>query len=137
MAIKRISPDEARTLVDEQDYVYVDVRSVPEFEAGHPSGAYNIPLLHMGPGGASPNPDFLSVVQKAFSLDAKLVLGCKAGGRSLKAAEMLQAAGFTAVVDQRAGFEGGGGERGWRPLGLPTSMEAVPGRAYDGLRGKD
>lgn len=137
MAIKRISPDEACALVDDQGYAYLDVRSVPEFEAGHPKGAYNVPLLHVGPGGVSPNPDFLAIVQKAFPPDAKLVLGCKAGGRSLKAAEMLQAAGFTAVVDQRAGFEGGGGEPGWRPRGLPTSTEAAPGRAYDGLRAKD
>ena len=53
MAIKRISPEEARALVEDQGYSYLDVRSVPEFEAGHPVGAYNIPLLHMGPGGMS------------------------------------------------------------------------------------
>ena len=136
MAVKRISPDEARDLVDTQGYTYLDVRSVPEFEAGHPTGAYNIPLNHMGPGGMSPNPDFMSVVQKAFPPDSRLVLGCKGGGRSLKAAEMLQAAGFTNVVDQRAGFEGNGTEPGWRPRGLPTSTEAAPGRTYETLRAK-
>jgi len=136
MAVKRISPDEARDLVDTQGYAYLDVRSVPEFEAGHPTGAYNVPLMHMGPGGMSPNPDFMSVVQKAFPPDAKLVLGCKAGGRSLKAAEMLQSAGFTGVVDQRAGFEGGPAEPGWRPRGLPSSQEPTPGRAYESLRAK-
>lgn len=136
MVIKRISPDEARALVDEQGYAYVDVRSVPEFEAGHPAGAYNIPLLHMGPGGMSPNPDFLPVVRMAFAPDAKLVLGCKAGGRSLRAAEMLRAAGFTNIVDQRAGFEGAASEPGWRPRGLPTSAGAAPGRAYESLRAK-
>src|SRR5688572_7251879 len=136
MAIERISPEEARALVDEQGYAYLDVRSVPEFEAGHPVGAYNVPLLHMGPGGMSPNPDFLSVVQKAFSPDAKLVLGCKAGGRSLRAAEVLQSAGFTSIVDQRAGFEGSPAEPGWRPRGLPTTTKAAPGRAYHNLRAK-
>ena len=136
MAIKRISPEEARDLVDAQGYTYLDVRSVPEFEAGHPTGAYNIPLMHMGPGGMSPNPDFLAVVQKSFPADAKLVLGCKGGGRSLRAAELLQSAGFTSVVDQRAGFEGNPTEPGWRPRGLPTSAEAQPGRAYESLRPK-
>src|SRR5688500_9335360 len=136
MAVKRISPDEARDMVDSQGYTYLDVRSVPEFEAGHPTGAYNVPLMHMGPGGMSPNPDFLSVVQKVFPPDSKLVLGCKGGGRSLKAADMLQSAGFTNVVDQRAGFEGSGAEPGWRPRGLPTSAEAAPGRAYETLRAK-
>ena len=136
MAVKRISPDEARDLVDKQGYSYLDVRSVPEFEAGHPTGAYNVPLMHVGPGGMAPNPDFMAVVQKAFPADAKLVLGCKAGGRSLKAAEMMQSAGFTSIVDQRAGFEGGPAEPGWRPRGLPTSAEAAPGRAYETLRTK-
>ena len=134
MAVKRISPDEARDLVDTQGYMYLDVRSVPEFEAGHPTGAYNIPLNHMGPGGMSPNPDFLSVVQKVFPPDSRLVLGCKGGGRSLKAADLLQSAGYTNVVDQRAGYEGNAAEPGWRPRGLPTSTEASPDHAYETLR---
>jgi rhodanese-related sulfurtransferase len=136
MPVKRLSPDEARALIDKEGYAYLDVRSVPEFEAGHPTGAYNVPLLHVGPGGMSPNPDFLSVVQKAFPADSKLVLGCKAGGRSLKAAELLQAAGFTAIVDQRAGFDGNPAEPGWKPRGLPTSSAAQPGHAYENLRTK-
>lgn len=134
MTVKRVSPDEARALVDTQGYTYLDVRSVPEFEAGHPTGAYNVPLMHMGPGGMSPNPDFLSVVQTVFQPDSRLVLGCKGGGRSRKAADLLQSAGFTNVVDQRAGFEGNATEPGWRPRGLPTSIEAIPGRAYETLR---
>ena len=86
-----------------------------------------------------PNPDFMSVVEKSFAKDAKLVLGCKSGGRSLRAAGMLEAAGYTQVIDQRAGFEGtmdpqGGAEPGWRPRGLPTSREAAPGRSYDALK---
>ena len=136
MPVKRVSPDEARDLMDKDGYTYLDVRSVPEFEAGHPKGAFNIPLLHMGPGGMAPNPDFLSVVQKTFAPDAKLVLGCKGGGRSLRAAEMLQATGFKAIVDQRAGFEGSAAEAGWRPRGLPTAVEADPGHAYESLTTK-
>ena len=134
MAVKRISPDEARDMVDSQGYTYLDVRSVPEFEAGHPTGAYNVPLMHMGPGGMSPNPDFLSVVQKVFPPDSRLVLGCKGGGRSLKAADLLQSAGYTNVVDQRAGYEGNATEPGWRPRGLPTSTEPSPDHAYATLR---
>jgi rhodanese-related sulfurtransferase len=137
MPVKRIAPEEARDLVDKEGYAYLDVRSVPEFEAGHPTGAYNVPLLHMGPGGMSPNPDFMAVVQKVFPADTKLVLGCKAGGRSLRAAEMLQVAGFTQVVEQRAGFEGNPAEPGWRPRGLPTSADPKPGHAYESLREKE
>lgn len=136
---RRVSPQEARELQEKEGYVYVDVRSVPEFQAGHPTDAFNVPLLHMGPAGMAPNPEFLDVMQKAFPRDAKLVVGCKAGGRSARAAAMLESAGYTSVVDQRAGFEGaqdpsGRVEPGWRPAGLPVSREAAPGRDYEGLK---
>ena len=67
MTFKRVSPDEAKALIDREGYVYVDVRSVPEFEAGHPTGAYNVPLMHQGPAGMTPNPDFLDVMEKSFA----------------------------------------------------------------------
>ena len=63
MPVKRVSPEEARDLMEKEGYTYLDVRSIPEFEAGHPKGAYNIPLNHMGPGVMSPNPDFMAVVR--------------------------------------------------------------------------
>jgi len=136
MAVKRVSPEEARDLLDKEGYTYLDVRSVPEFEAGHPTGAYNVPLMHMGPAGMVPNPDFLAVVQKSFQTDAKLVVGCKAGGRSARAAAILEGTGYTNLVDQRAGYEGSPTEAGWRPKGLPTSTKATPERTYDGLKGQ-
>ena len=63
---------------------YLDVRSIPEFEQGHPQGAFNIPLLHIDPGTGQmrPNPEFLDVVRKTFTPDTTLVVGCKMGGRS-------------------------------------------------------
>ena len=141
MAVKRVSPAEARDLIDKQGYVYVDVRSVPEFAAGHPTGAYNVPLMNMGPGGMTPNADFLAVMG-TFPKDAKLVVGCKAGGRSARAASLLESAGYTSVVDQRAGFEGAPdpstgriSEPGWRPAGLPVTTAALPDRTYEALKG--
>ena len=138
MAVKRIAPEEARDLMDKEGYAYLDVRTVEEFAAGHPTGAYNVPLLHMGAGGMTPNPEFVAVVEKAFPRDARLVVGCKAGGRSAKAAAALEQAGYTNVVDQRNGFEGtplptGGIEPGWPPRGLPTSTKAAADHTYDGL----
>ena len=133
MSVRRVSPEEAKTLLDEEGYVYVDVRSIPEFEAGHPQGAYNVPIAHLGQMGMTPNTNFLIVMQKHFARDAKLVVGCKAGGRSLQAAMLLQSAGFTGVVDQRAGFDGGPGEPGWRPRGLPISQQAEADKSYEAL----
>jgi len=141
MAVKRITPEEARDLMDKDGYVYLDVRSAPEFAAGHPTGAYNVPLLNMGPGGMVDNAEFVAVVEKNFPRDARLVVGCKAGGRSARAVALLERAGYTNLVDQKNGYDGtplptGGVEPGWRPKGLPTSTEAAPGRAYDALKGR-
>ena len=53
---KRVSPQEARDLMEKDGYVYVDVRSIPEFDAGHPAGAYNVPLMHRARREWSPTP---------------------------------------------------------------------------------
>ena len=140
MSVKRISPEEALELLQKEGWQYVDVRSVPEFEAGHPHGAYNVPLAHATPGGMSPNPEFLSVMDRTFPKEAKLVIGCQTGGRSLQAASLLLSAGWQNVVDQRAGFRGtmgpsGRPEPGWGPKGLPSSRTAEPGRSWGVVQG--
>lgn len=142
MTVNRVSPEEADALVREQGYVYVDVRSIPEFDAGHPAGAYNVPLMHKTAAGMQPNPEFMAVMESSFGRDSKLVLGCRSGVRSLRAAEMLIAAGFANVVDQRAGWGGARDafgqvqERGWEVAGLPTATAAETGRDYEALRSK-
>ena len=130
MSIRRVSPTEAQQLVEKEGYAYVDVRSVPEFERGHPEGAYNVPLAHMGPAGMAPNPDFTAVMEAHFPRDAKLVLGCLSGGRSLQAAGLLQSLGYSDVLDQRAGWGGNPTEAGWAAQGLPAATEARPGRDW-------
>ena len=141
MTFKRVSPGEALALVRERGYAYLDVRSVPEFEQGHPEGAYNAPLVHLGPLGRAPNAEFLPVVQKAFGKDAPLVLGCRTSARSEHAAALLEQAGFTNVIVMGGGFAGqhdalGRPEPGWLELGLPTSRAALEGRSWDELRGR-
>ncbi len=135
---KRVTPPEAAALLKE-GWVYLDVRSIPEFEAGHPTGATNIPIMHARGGGMMPNADFQKVVQATFAKDAKIVVGCKSGGRSQTAAGLMLSAGFTDVVDMRGGF---GGERdamgrvsvpGWADAGLPVSTAAEPGKSYAAL----
>ena len=132
--IKTVSPEEAAALVRE-GHVYVDVRSEPEFEAGHVPGALNVPLLNMGPGGMTPNPEFLAVMQQAFGTDEKLIVGCKAGSRSKKAADQLAAAGFQSLSDMSAGWEGsrdafGRALPGWSKQGLPIETGKPAGQTY-------
>jgi rhodanese-related sulfurtransferase len=141
MSVKRVSPEEAKVLMENEGYVYLDVRSIPEFEAGHPAGAYNIPIAHMTSGGMRPNPGFLAEVAAVFPKDAKLVVGCKMGARSLRAAQALIQTGYENVVDQRAGFDGARDpfgqlqEPGWQRLQFAVALEAEPGRSYDELTG--
>ena len=139
MTVQRVSPLEADALVKDEGYVYVDVRSIPEFDAGHAPGAYNIPLLHATPSGMRPNGEFMPVITAIFSKDSKLVVGCRSGNRSLRAAEALVSAGFEHVVDQRAGHGGvrdafgQGQEAGWESVGLEVATEAHSDRTYEAL----
>jgi len=138
--IKRVSPAEAKQLQDE-GWLYLDVRTEPEYAAGHPAGAHNVPVMSAGPRGMAPNPEFLAVVEALYSRDQKLVLGCGSGQRSMRAAEMMLTAGFTSLIEQRAGFSGARDafgqltEPGWTAAGLPVET-ATAGGSYGELRTK-
>jgi rhodanese-related sulfurtransferase len=139
--LTRISPQEASQKLAE-GWTYVDVRTVEEFEAGHPPGAVNVPIALAAPGRMTPNPDFLPVMAAAFPKDAKIVVGCKAGGRSMRAAQELLGAGFTNVVDQRAGWDGARDpfgqivEPGWSRVGLEVEQGNPSGRSWDEMKKK-
>ena len=136
--MKRVSPKEAKALMDE-GWTYLDVRSEPEFQEGHPAGALNIPLMHAGSVGFVPNPDFLRVVEAAIAKETRLVCGCRSGGRSMQAAQLLEHAGYLHVVDQRAGFGGARDqagkviEPGWTAEKLPVENGNPAKRCYSDL----
>jgi rhodanese-related sulfurtransferase len=136
--IKGVTPEEAQRLMQD-GWLYVDVRSEPEFEHGHPPGALNVPLLHAGPGGMQPNPEFLQIMQSAFAREERLLLGCRSGGRSRRAAEMLQQLGYTQLADLVTGWEGtrddfGRPIPGWGPRGFPAESGAPEGQRYQDVR---
>lgn len=121
MSYQNVSPTQAKELLAaDAGAVYIDVRSIPEYESGHPAGAFNIPLMQRHAVGMVPNLDFVAVVQAHFAADAKLLVGCQSGARSRRACEVLVAAGFADVANVTAGFGGSPSERGWRDLGFPV-----------------
>lgn len=142
--MKEINAQEAYDLMQsEPEVIYLDVRSVPEFEAGHAVGAINIPIAHFTPGsGMSPNPDFPKVVEASVPKDAKLVVGCKSGGRSARACEIMSQMGYGDVTNIRGGFGGAMDnfgrviEPGWSMLNLPTCSECSEDARYETLAGK-
>jgi len=138
---KVVTPEQASSLMQE-GFVYLDVRNQMEFEQGHPTGSYNVPLILQTDFGPEPNEAFVETVKQHFSTDAKLVVGCAAGNRSAKAMKLLGDAGFSNLVEQKAGFNGsrdasGRKSPGWREAGLPVEIGQPEGRSYEALSEKD
>jgi rhodanese-related sulfurtransferase len=129
---RTVSVDEAKSLLD-RGYRYLDVRRPEEYDAGHPAGALNVPVMLSGGGGMVPNAEFAEVMRALFPLDAKLVVGCHSGKRSARAAQELAALGYDNVVDMRAGFGGVRDafgklrEPGWADAGQPTELTTTGG----------
>jgi rhodanese-related sulfurtransferase len=144
MVVKEIIPQEAHDLLQrEPSCVYIDVRTVREFVAGHPQGAVNIPVAFPDPAqGMTMNQDFVRVVEANFSKDKKIIVGCQAGPRSNAAARLLQQAGYQDISSMQGGF---GGMRdpfgqviapGWSSLGLPVSQDNGEDVSYESLAAK-
>jgi len=139
--VTRLSVQEASERLA-SGFTYVDVRTPEEFEAGHPPGAVNVPVALAAPGGMAPNPDFGRVMVAAFAKDAPLLLGCKAGGRSMRAAGELIAAGFTNLLELRPGWDGARDpfgqitEPGWSRSAMPVEVGQSEGRSWDDVRQK-
>ena len=81
-------------------------------------------------------------VKAAFAKDARLVVGCQAGGRSMRAVTLLEQEGYSNLVDQRAGFGGARDqsgrvvEPGWADEKLPVESGQPSGRCYQDLAKK-
>ena len=142
--MKEINSQEAYELLqNDAETIYLDVRSVPEFEAGHAPGAINIPLLHFTPGqGMAMNEDFPAVIEATLPKDAKLIVGCKSGGRSANACQMMSQMGYANLTNLRGGFVGAADnfgrvtEPGWSMLNLPVTVESNDNESYDALLAK-
>ena len=143
MAIKQQKPADAHdTLTKNPGAIYLDVRTENEFAQGHPTSALNVPVVFIkGPGNMQLNDDFETIVEKVVPKNTKLIVGCLSGGRSQRACEILEGAGYTDLTNVIGGF---GGQRdqsgaiigkGWRDEGLPVSND-VGDAGYQALRAK-
>ncbi len=142
--------------------VLLDVRSIPEYVAGHPEGAINVPYPRIH---ETIDPT-LSADEKATLLveavlaavpdkDTPILVLCKTGSRSIAASNLLADAGYTHVRNIWEGFEGrtktdtsgneldlnnndvvgdAGDLDGWmNGAGLPYSTKLHPQRIYKPL----
>lgn len=139
MAIEQITPTLAKEMLDkDSDTVYLDVRSIPEFIQGHAEGAINIPLMHFNEATSSmePNSDFAKVAQAVLPPEKTYVVGCKMGGRSQRACELLSTLGYSQLFNIDGGFGGNDHQPGWQDEGLPTSTDNGDGVSYESLAAK-
>ncbi len=136
--IPQTTPEEAAKLVEKNpEAVYLDVRTEAEYEAGHPKGAYNVPVFFFDAARRPiTNEEFGRVVQSLFPSAKKIVVGCQSGVRSQRAAEILQSLGYQDVTNMQGGFGGAAGVRGWKDGGLPVEAGAASGRSYAELKTK-
>ncbi|MBI3248200.1 MAG: rhodanese-like domain-containing protein [Deltaproteobacteria bacterium] len=143
MAVKQITPPQAHDQMQKDaTIIYLDVRTEPEFTAAHPRKGINIPaFFFQAPGRPTPNPDFLKVVEATIPKDAAVIVGCQAGVRSQRAADLLVQAGYANVTNMMGGFGGGQDQEGnpvpgWRDAGLPIGTETGEGVGYASLAAK-
>jgi rhodanese-related sulfurtransferase len=110
--------------------VYIDVRTVNEFAAGHPRGrVVNIPIVFYHPTTKEifPNSSFLEVVESLYAKDTSLIVGCDSNDRARQAARQLLDAGYTEISVMDEGYTG------WRQRKLPSTTDNRDGISYVSL----
>ena len=108
-AVPKITPDEARRLIAQEDALVVDVRDAPELQAGGKvKGALNVSrgMLEFRADAETPYHD------KSFSKDRPIILYCASGGRSALSGKVLKDMGYEKVYNLGAfkDWEAAGGE---------------------------
>jgi rhodanese-related sulfurtransferase len=127
----------------------IDVRTPEEYGfIGHPEMAWNVPFAFVtyerkdGKTSYGPrsNPNFVEEIRTLAGPTDTLLLMCRSGDRSARAADELAAAGFTTVYTVTDGMEGDKvddpgsvfhGKRmrnGWKNTGLPWVYSIDPDR---------
>jgi rhodanese-related sulfurtransferase len=102
-----VDPLGATALINHEDGVVLDVRSIAEFKDGHIVNAINIPLNGLG--------NNLKQLEK--HRDKPIVAVCRSGSRSNSACKLLRKQGFENVKNLR------GGMMAWENASLPVNRK--------------
>lgn len=87
---RQVSSDEAAAMMaSESDYLILDVRTREEYEQGHIPGAVCVPNESIGSGELSALP----------RKDQLILVYCRSGNRSKKAAQALADLGYTSIYE--------------------------------------
>ena len=110
-AVPRVTPAEARAMIDKGDALVVDVRDPGEVAStGKVAGAINIPrgMIEFRADPATPYFD------AHFNPTRTLIVYCASGGRSALAGQTLKTLGYTDVGHLDGGF------KAWQAAGKPV-----------------
>lgn len=100
-----VEPQAAVGLMNHQDAVFLDVREDNEYREGHAPEAMHVPLSVLG-----------QQLDRLANLKEKpIIVGCRSGHRSSRAAGILRKNGFDRVYNLR------GGMMAWENAGLPVT----------------
>jgi rhodanese-related sulfurtransferase len=124
--IKQLKSSDIKKFISEnKDIELLDVRTQEEWDdIGKPDGEKLGLKTHFVTISRSPDPDlnkeFIEEVKKKIDPNKQLLVICKAGGRSMMAAQLLSQEQIECIniID---GFEGNGENVGWKNEGLPSS----------------
>ncbi len=102
-----IDPQQATLMMNHDDAVVVDVRSIADFGKGHIGSSQNIPINGFGN----------QIGQLEKSKSKPIIVTCRSGNQSQAACRKLRKAGFEKVYNLR------GGIMGWQAANLPISKK--------------
>ena len=123
--IKQLKSSDIKKFISEnKDIELLDVRTQEEWDdIGKPDGEKLGLKTHFVTISRSPDPDlnkeFIEEVKKKIDPDKQLLVICKAGGRSMIAAQLLSQEQIK-CINISDGFEGNGENPGWKKEDLPS-----------------
>jgi rhodanese-related sulfurtransferase len=101
--VSEMTPQEAKPAVEAAYAQFIDVRTPEEYKAGHAERTKNIPL------------DTLTQNLDKLEKNEPVYLICQTGKRSMKAAQLLNEAGFPQTISIT------GGTTAWQEAGFPMA----------------
>jgi rhodanese-related sulfurtransferase len=123
--IKQLKSSEIKNFINEnKDVELLDVRTQGEWDdIGKPDGEKLGLKTHFVTIVRSPDPsankEFVEEVKKQIDPKKQLLIICKAGGRSMMAAQLLSQEKIK-CINISDGFEGNGESPGWKSEDLPS-----------------
>ena len=88
VSVMDINTETVYSEVDNKDVYIIDVREDYEYDSGHIENAINIPVSEIN-----------KIKRNEISLDSVVIVYCKSGNRSSKAADMLLKLGYKNVYE--------------------------------------